>query len=90
MERKTFVKPMRLDGFKYENEASFLSLTATVTTSDCGDCTDLYVRNREVENIEMSENRFVNIVLYRAQMFGKLVRETSFSFTDIQPQTFSA
>ena len=70
-------------------ERTFLSLKATVNTWDRWYWTHWQVCHRMVGVIEMSSDKFVNIiVLYKEKMFGKPVRETSCSFTGIHHSTF--
>lgn len=62
-ERKTFISHVRLDETRFENEASFLSLTTIVITRDFGDYTDFHVLNRMMEAVEILFDEFVDIVV---------------------------
>ena len=70
--RKSFVKPVGMNGFNFKNETLFVSFTAIITTRNG---TNFYVGNRVVSSIKMSRNRLVNIIVpYGTKMFSKSVR----------------
>ena len=72
---KSFVKPVAMNGSNFKNETLFVCLTATITTRNGWNCTNIYIGNRVVSNIKMSCNRLVNIIVpYGTKVFSKSIK----------------
>ena len=54
--RKSFVKPVGMNGSNFKNETLFVSFTAIITTRNGWNSTNFYVENRVVSSIKMVVN----------------------------------
>ena len=78
--KKSFVKPVGMNGSNFKNEMLFVSFTAIITTRNGGDGTNFYIGNRVVSSIKMSRNRLVNIIVpYKTKVFSKSVSGMRFN-----------